>query len=1126
MENKTLTNAGDFSAHKLQQQVRRDCIEALYKNAKPTLATNVLVSILATYVVWLETASHVAFYWLGINLVVNGLRYIGVLLFPKPGAVFDEYKRWVKYYGVGAAFAGAIWGFAGFAFMTQHLHVIDAFMIICIMGMVTGAASSLAPHFPIFLAFAFPAIIPLIIQLFVRGSTVDSIIGALGILFFVMLATAARNTNRTLRLSLEEKFKSEALANDLKIERDEHKRSKSRFRGIIENVGDAIFIHDRLGKILDVNQNACEILGYRRDELLVFSMFEIETAFDANKLYELWGIGDTDPSAFPMTLIGMHRRKSGSLFPVEARISLLPTDEQNLYVASVRDISERNEAEEKANRNAANLANAQRIAHFGSYEWNIVTGELLWSDEHFRIWGLEPKSIEPSFELFMERVHPEDREKTQAAVEYSLNTGDAFDVNYRLQMDDGSIKYVESLGEPKYDENGSPLHMTGIIHDITKEHEIRVALAKSEARFRGFAESTSDWFWEMDENLCVNYVSERFEDVTGRPVSAVLGKTRRELADPEQIKTDSEKWNNHFEDMDAHRAFRNFEYEMLPQFNGPAVSISVSAVPFFDEFGKFRGYRGSGEDITERKAIEEALRKSEEQLRDFGASASDWYWEMDRGLRFSYFSERFSEVTGVPESALLGKTRQQNGNPGASDTEWQQHLDNLAAHRSFRNFIHPRTKPDGNIVWLSINGKPVFAPDGSFGGYRGTGADITKLYDAQQNLIIAKEEAEKANKAKSEFLSSMSHELRTPLNGILGFTQLLQLDPSAPLTDGQRDSTNHVIKSGQHLLDLIDQVLELAQIEAGKLSVSLEPVPMCDLVYECINMVASMAEKRAINISIKDGCPDVNAMGDRTRIRQVILNLLSNAVKYNKVGGSISIAARIDTDDAGDKNIHIAISDTGPGIAKEKQSGIFEPFNRLGHESSEIEGTGIGLVITRELLHMMDGDMGFESEAGKGSTFWIEIPMASEQTKEIEIESNKQDTVHVLDSPVGSKKQSYKILYVEDNPANMKLMEKVLERVPNIDMISASTGEIGIEKAMDELPDVILMDINLPGISGMEAMAELKKLDETKNIPVIAVTAAAMKHEIEEGNKAGFYTYITKPIKIIELMDCLEEILD
>lgn len=868
MKNKTPTNADDFSAHKLHQQVRQSCLEALHKNAIPTLVANVLVSIVAASVIWIEVSSILVFYWLGTNLLVNGLRFVIASTFPVNGAEPSEYKRWSIYYSIGAAIGGAVWGAAAIVFMTPDLYLLDAFIIICIMGIFTGAASGLAPHFPTFIAFTTPTLLPLIFQLAVRGDLINSALAAMGVLFSIALIIASRNSNLILRASLEEKFKSKKLAHDLKIEHDKNEQSERRFKGVVENVGDAIFIHDRFGKIIEVNQNACEILGYRRDELTLLSILEVEAGHNEVELRNLWDMGTTNPSKFPMTLEGLNRRKSGTVFPVEVRVSILPTDGDILYVASVRDISERKEAEAAADRSAASLINAQRIAHLGSYEWNVVTDELFWSEEHFRIWELDPKLVEPSFKLFMERIHPEDREKAQAAVEYSLNSGDAFDINYRLQMNDGSIKYVESLGEPECDKNGLPLRMVGTIHDITKEHEI------------------------------------------------------------------------------------------------------------------------------------------------------------------------------------------------------------------------------------------------------------------QENLIAAKEEAEKANHAKSDFLSSMSHELRTPLNGILGFTQLLQLDPSAPLTDGQKDSTNQVIKSGQHLLDLIDQVLELAQIEAGNLSVSLEPVPMCDLVDECIDMVASMAEKRAITISFENDCPDVNAMGDRTRIRQVILNLLSNAVKYNNEGGSISIAARIDTNDVGNKNIHMAVSDTGPGIAKEKQSGIFEPFNRLGHESSEIEGTGIGLVITRELLRMMDGDMGFESEVGKGSTFWIEIPLAKEQAKEIESENNKQGTVHVLDIPVGSKKQSYKVLYVEDNPANMKLMEKILDRVPNIDMISASTGEIGIEKAMNELPDVILMDINLPGIGGMDAMVELKKLDETKNIPVIAVTAAAMKHEVEEGKKAGFYTYLTKPIKIVELMDYLKEILD
>ncbi|MDH3335115.1 MAG: PAS domain S-box protein [Rhodospirillaceae bacterium] len=981
MNKQEITKPSTLSGDDLQQQVMRDCIKALYKNAKPTLVANVVISILVALVVWSETASQVAFYWLGVNLVINILRYVVLLLFPKSDAEIEQYKNWAKYYGVGTIFAGAAWGFAGFAFMAPHLQILDAFMIIGIMGMATGAASSLAPHFPTFMAFALPAIAPLVIQLLIRGSVIDSVLGILGILFSMMLVIAARNTNRTLCMSLAEKFKSEALAHDLALERDEHERSKSIFRGIIENAGDAIFIHDRFGQIVDVNQTACMCLGYGRNELLRLNMAEIVEREIIPNQGNAWDMERMDHSSFPLTTETKHRRKSGTTFPVEVRIGLLSSEGENLYIALARDISERKEAEEKANRNATNLANAQRIAHFGSYEWNITTGELLWSDEHYRIWELAPQSVVPSFDLFIERVHPEDVERAGEAIKYAIDTGEPLDMNIRLLMPDGRVKFVESLGEVKYDDNGTAVGMSGTIHDVTKEHEIRIALSESEARFRGFAESTSDWFWEMDDQLRVSYLSERFESVTGHPASSVLGKTRRELADPEHVKADKEKWEKHFSELDFHRPFRNFEYEILPQFGGVAVTISVSGVPIFDETGKFRGYRGSGEDVTERKII-------------------------------------------------------------------------------------------------------------------------------QQKLLAAKEEAENANKAKSQFLSSMSHELRTPLNSILGFTQLLQLDPTTPLTDKQKDSTNQVIKSGHHLLDLIDQVLELAKIEAGNMSVSIEPVQIRDLVGECLDMISSMASKRHININYDmDKTPDAVVMGDRVSTKQVLLNLLSNAVKYNRESGSISVDVKI----IDNKKMYLSVSDTGPGIPKEKQGRVFEPFNRLGHESSEIEGTGIGLVITREMLHMMNGEIGFNSEEGKGTTFWIELPLADDDALKSGGTSKKQSNTDALKKFIGAKNGQALILYVEDNPANQQLMEKVFENIENIDLIITDNAESGIEIATSKMPDTILMDINLPGISGIDATIKLKQMEKTKNIPVIAITAAAMSHEIEKAKDAGFDAYLAKP---------------
>ncbi len=397
---------------------------------------------------------------------------------------------------------------------------------------------------------------------------------------------------------------------------------------------------------------------------------------------------------------------------------------------------------------------------------------------------------------------------------------------------------------------------------------------------------------------------------------------------------------------------------------------------------------------------------------------------------------------------------------------------------------------------------------------------LSKRRNAEKALEIAKEEAENANQAKSEFLSSMSHELRTPLNAILGFAQLMQFDPDTPLTDEQKDSTNQIIKGGNHLLELIDQVLELAKIEAGKMSVSIEAVSIIQLLDESISMVQTMAEKRNISINVNtDDCPNVEAMADYTRLKQVLLNLLSNAVKYNSDGGSISVVTKVEDDNF----CYIAISDTGPGIPDDKRDAVFQPFNRLGHESSEIEGTGIGLVITRKMMHMMNGNIDFKSEVGKGTTFWIEIPLAEQASMSIPSTAQTQDDIVTIKSSIGAGKKSYTVLYVEDNPANLMLMEKIIERMSGVNLISSHNAELGLEMAEEQKPDIILLDINLPGMDGYEALEHLKINEKTSSIPVIAVTAQATKSDIKKGRHAGFVGYITKPIQVPELIKIIEE---
>ena len=545
--------------------------------------------------------------------------------------------------------------------------------------------------------------------------------------------------------------------------------------------------------------------------------------------------------------------------------------------------------------------------------------------------------------------------------------------------------------------------------------------------------------------------------------------------------------------------------------------------PREDEIGELVRAFASMRDSVRESA--RALQDSESRFRDFGASAADWYWEMDADLRFSYFSDRFTQVTGVKPEVLLGKTREETGIPGLAEEAWQEHLDNLRNHRSFRNFVHPRTRPDGKVVWLSINGRPVFDPDGTFKGYRGTGADITALKSVELELQAARDEAERerklaeeANQAKSLFLSSMSHELRTPLNAVMGFGQLLKLGKLEP---GQVEPVEQILKSGNHLLDLINQVLDLSRIDAGNLSMSIEDVYARDVMTPCVEMARTIAEKKGVVINDRTRSMDMPLVrADKTRLTQALLNLLSNAAKYSHDKGQVYMDAEIV-----DGMLRITVSDEGKGIPFSLQDKLFEPFNRLGAESSTIEGTGIGLTITKELMELMKGAIGFSSTPGKGSRFWIDIPVAFGAAQSLErFPAQAKALPRDLTHPRGETGHAH-VMYVEDNRANAELMKLIFEELPNLDLECATSAEIALELMQARRPDLVLMDIDLPGMSGLEAFELMRSIDGLGTVPVLAVSADAMSGSIDKALRLGFKDYITKPFEVIKVVRAVADAL-
>jgi len=408
-----------------------------------------------------------------------------------------------------------------------------------------------------------------------------------------------------------------------------------------------------------------------------------------------------------------------------------------------------------------------------------------------------------------------------------------------------------------------------------------------------------------------------------------------------------------------------------------------------------------------------------------------------------------------------------------------------------------------------------------------------QLESSNRDLALATASAERANQAKSEFISSMSHELRTPLNAILGFGQLLASDTFVLPPAKQREFTQHILKAGNHLLNLINEILDLAKIESANLMLSLEPVALADILGECRSMIEPAAAQRRVRM-LFPADPAGSVVADRTRLKQVLLNLLSNAIKYNRDGGTVIVDAGSTPDGA----VRLSVQDTGQGLRPDQLDAMFQPFNRLGQEGGTVEGTGIGLVVTKRLVELMGGRIGVSSTVGVGSVFWLELPAATAQpTLRLARDAPGTEAAAAAapfdlraaavagEATTGAARQLAErplLLHVEDNPANLQLVEEIVTIRGDLRQLAAPDARLGVELARSHSPRLILMDINLPGLSGADALAILRADPATATIPVIAVTANAMPRDKLHGLAAGFFRYVTKPIEIHELNEAID----
>ena len=587
------------------------------------------------------------------------------------------------------------------------------------------------------------------------------------------------------------------------------------------------------------------------------------------------------------------------------------------------------------------------------------------------------------------------------------------------------------------------------------------------------------------------------EDIIGQPVLNFIHPDSHHTLDGFQQQLETQGRAS-LESVDIHK-------------DGTSIPILVRGIPC-DVMGQ-KTVIGVIQDISVRKHSQKKLQDSEAKYLDlYENSPSAFLSVCYQSLNIIRCNKALSKLLGYSHNQLLKMKAQQlfadteNGIHKAKNyikkTRKGIHIKNCQLQMKHKN---------GESIWISLSERPITDTQGYAVESRTTIMDISAQKKLEASLIESQKVSDRANQAKSHFLSQMSHELRTPMHSILGFSQLLEREfENTP----QGAYVSYILNSGKHLLSLMDDILDLSRIESGKIPLDIKNIELLQVIEKCTNTMKEISLEKNITLFIEEKHNFKRIVrADFTRITQVLLNIISNAIKYNSQGGKVVLKGEEDAENC----FRIAVTDDGVGIAKKLQCELFTPFNRLGKENSEIEGTGIGLVICKKLIESMNGNIGFSSTQGKGSQFWINIPLASEQ--QLSTQTNTQ--VSPKSSPVFTSKPQT-VLYVEDNPIDMQLMKIIMQNnFPNVNLLVASDAKMGMELANTQSPNIIILDIRLPGLNGLELLKQLKKSPKTQNINIIALTAEATQKNIEDGLSAGFYAYLTKPVDLNMVTDTI-----
>jgi PAS domain S-box len=915
--------------------------------------------------------------------------------------------------------------------------------------------------------------------------------------------------------------------------------SEARFRMVFENAFDGISIFEENDnpekrKLVECNDQYAAMAGMSKKELLkignIFKLTQPVEKMSNEKRIR----GISAKSAFQGSFKWL--RPDGKENFIEYIARPITWQGKSYSIGIDRDVTESRRIQKELAEREAELNFAQTIANMGNWTLNLKTKKMTWSENYARMLGADQIGAEDQGNFFADILHVDDKHLLDEMFDKMQKTKKPISQNMRILMPDKTIKWIQNNVVPIF-EDGKMVMLKGVNIDITEKKLADEKIEQQNENLAAIINAIPDLIFITDaDGTYLEYFRSRLSGGLIIPEDQLIGTNIKDIFNDETSTLHLHKTDECI----ATQQLVSYEYTLTQNdqkkyFEARLVPLSNNKVLRFIR------------DFTDARTKDSELRKLSLAIDQSPVSVVI----TDPNANIQYTNPAFITTTGYSPDELLGRNANILKSGLTSRETYNKLWETIRKGQSWRGEWINRKK-NGELYWENISITPIYSDSGELINYLAIKQDITdrkkadqeirelnanleikiqertaQLNEANQNLkkeieerIRSEEEtqkarlaAEQANQAKSEFLSRMSHELRTPMNSILGFAQLLEM---GTLNPNQAKGVTHIIKSGRHLLDLINEVLDISRIESGHLSLSIEPIQIDSLIGEMIDTIKPQAFDRQIEVNYSiPANQNLFVRSDKQRLKQVLLNLLNNAVKYNKEKGSITVKA----EKISDKIVRISVIDNGQGIPKDDLPKLFTPFERIGAEKTLTEGTGLGLSVVKKLMEAMGGSYGVDSIAGKGSTFWIELPYCESQIEKA-FSSGEIDSASIVHSKTGT------ILYVEDNKSNVELVEQILSNQRNdIQIITETHGKNAFSMVIKYKPDLILLDLNLPDIHGSVVLQQLHANVATKSIPIVVITADAMPQQIRKILKLGAKHYFTKPLDIPEFIRLIQEYL-